>query len=184
MRWWDLGRVQAGPAVAFQLSISRSHGAQEFLCARNGNAGSRASRPSPVDIYTGQPALLGGFWVMVLVNVLPSFYRAGCKALRALGLEEVRAPGPLTLGFSFEALRRLFSLNAGEVPELQMPSDCGRGEGSASGSWLLLSLLLSALNLRGVLFAVDSCKGILLPILSLLYLEVDHAWSFTCHRRT
>ena len=44
---------------------------------------------------------------MVLVNVLPSFCGAGSKALRALGLEKIGAPGPLTLGFSFEALRRL-----------------------------------------------------------------------------
>lgn len=64
-----------------------------------------------------------------------------------------------------------------------MPSDWGRGEGSASGRWLLLSLLLSALNLR-VIFLVDSYKSILLLILSLLYSEVDHARSFTRHRRT
>lgn len=44
---------------------------------------------------------------MVLVNVLPSFCGAGSKALQALGLEKIGAPGPLTLGFSFEALRRL-----------------------------------------------------------------------------
>lgn len=64
-----------------------------------------------------------------------------------------------------------------------MPSDWGRGEGSASGRWLLLSLLLSALNLR-VIFLVDSYKSILLLILSLLYSEVDHTQSFTRHRRT
>lgn len=59
---------------------------------------------------------------MVLVNVLPSFCGAGSEALRALGLEKIGASGPLSVGFSFEALKRLFSLSAGEVPELQMPS--------------------------------------------------------------
>ena len=148
-RWWDLGRAQAPPAAAFQLSRSRSHEPQErlHLCEEW-----RCWRQSqqPISCWHLQWAAcpFGGLlfsWVTVLVNVLPSLCRAGSKALRALGLEETRAPGPLALGFSFEGLRRVFSLSARKIPSSQMPSDWGRGEGSASGCWLLLSLLLCLL---------------------------------------
>lgn len=113
--------------------------------------GGGPSVPSPV-VCTGQPAASGAPVVLGhSAGQCPPLPLGGWQSTPQNPRLEPEEPSSgllcpqLQIEVEFQGLRRVFSLSARKVPEAQLPSDWGCWEGSASGCWLLLSLLLCLL---------------------------------------